>query len=53
MIIGGALINAVSSGTTITRNAVPFTVILSGDQQEFDTGMGGISSLSLDMREVW
>jgi hypothetical protein len=53
IVIGGALVSAVPSSTTITRNAVPFTVILDGDAQEFDTGMGGISSLSLDMREVW
>jgi hypothetical protein len=53
LVIGGALINDVPSGSTITRNAVPFTVILDSDAQEFDTGMGGISSLKLDMREVW
>jgi hypothetical protein len=53
MIIGGALMNSVPSGSTITRNAVPFTVILDSDAQEFDTGFGGISSLKLDMREVW
>jgi hypothetical protein len=53
MVIGGALVSDVPSGTTITRNAVPFTCVLDGEAQEFDTGMGGISSLSLDMREVW
>jgi hypothetical protein len=53
MVIGGALVEDVPSGATIIRNAVPFTVILDSDAQEFDMGIGGISSLSLDMREVW
>jgi len=49
----GALVSAVPSSTTITYNAVPFTVILDNDIQEFDSGFGGISTMSLDMREVW
>lgn len=53
LVVAGALVEDLPSGSTITRNAVPFTVILSGDEQEFDTGIGGISSLQLDMREVW
>jgi hypothetical protein len=53
LVIGGALVEDITSGATIQRNAVPFTCVMSGDAQEFDTGMGGISSLSLDMREVW
>lgn len=51
--IGGALVADVPVGTTFIRNAVPFTCVLAGEVQEFDTGAGGISSLSLDMREVW
>lgn len=53
MVVGGALVSDIPSGTTITRNAVPFTCVLESEAQEFDTGAGGISSLSLDMREVW
>jgi hypothetical protein len=32
---------------------VPFTVILNGDGEEFNIGYGGMTELSLDMREVW
>jgi hypothetical protein len=53
LVIGGALVENVTTSTTIQRNAVPFTCVFASDAQEFDTGAGGISSLSLDMREVW
>lgn len=49
---GGSVTN-IPSGTTATITAVPFTVILDGDAQSYDMGLGGITSLSLDMREVW
>ena len=49
----GSLVTAVPSSTALTLTAVPFTVILSEDVQEFDVGLGGITSMSLDMREVW
>jgi hypothetical protein len=32
---------------------VPFTVILEGDVQQYEVGMGGITTMSLDMRETW
>ena len=53
MVIGGALVADVPSSTAIIRNAVPFTCILDNEAQEYEMGAGGISSLSLDMREVW
>jgi hypothetical protein len=49
----GSLVSNVPSGTQIVYNAVPFTVILENGVQEYTTGMGGITSLSLDMRETW
>ena len=49
----GSLVSAVPSGTQIIYNAVPFTVILENGVQEYSTGIGGITSLSLDMRETW
>lgn len=49
----GSLVAAVTTSTTLTLDAVPFTVILADDAQEFDVGIGGITTMSLDMREVW
>jgi hypothetical protein len=49
----GSLVSAVPSGTQIIFNAVPFNVILDNDVQQFDVGMGGITTMQLDMREVW
>lgn len=49
----GGLVDPIPNGTTLTINAVPFTVILENNLQQFDTGIGGITSLSLDMIEVW
>jgi hypothetical protein len=47
------LVNQVVSGNTLTITAVPFTAILAEDTQTFDVGVGGITSMSLQMREVW
>ena len=49
----GSLVTAVPSGTQITYTAVPFTVILDGDIQQYETGIGGITTMSLEMRETW
>ena len=49
----GSLVANVPSGTALTITAVPFTVILSEDVQQFDVGVGGMTSMTLDMREVW
>jgi hypothetical protein len=49
----GSLVTSVPSGTALTITAVPFTVILSEDVQQFDVGLGGLTSMSLDMREVF
>lgn len=49
----GASVSSVPSGTRIWTNGVPFTVILDSPEQAFDAGFGGISTLSLTMREVW
>ena len=49
----GSLVKDVPSGTSIVYNAVPFTVILDNDVQEYDTGIGGMVNLTLDMRETW
>jgi len=49
----GSLVADVPSGTALVINAVPFTVILDGEVQQYDTGIGGIVQMSLDFREVW
>jgi len=49
----GSLVADVPSGTALTITAVPFTVILDGEVQQYDTGIGGIVQMSLDMRETW
>jgi hypothetical protein len=53
----GSLVTDVPSGTSIIyggpTSPVPFTMILENDVQQWDTGIGGIVNISLDMREVW
>lgn len=49
----GSLVTDVPSGTQLTITNVPFTVILDNDIQEFQVGLGGISQLQVDFREVW
>jgi hypothetical protein len=49
----GGLVAAITTATTITRNAVPFTVILDADVQEFAVGNGGLTSMNFDVKEVW
>jgi hypothetical protein len=53
LFFSGSLVSAVPSGTQLTITAVPFTVILDNDVQEYSTGTGGISTMSVDLREVW
>lgn len=49
----GGLVEAVPNTTALTLTSVPFTVILEGDVQQYEVGMGGITTMSLDMRETW
>ena len=53
LFFSGPLITAVPSSTNLTITAVPFTAILSAPEQEFEVGYGGISSMSLSMRETF
>lgn len=48
-----ALVSAIPSNTNVTITAIPFTAILTEDAQKFDVGFGGITSMTLAMREVW
>jgi hypothetical protein len=47
------LVQPVNAGATVTINSVPFTAVLAEDVQEWDVGFGGITALTLSMREVW
>ena len=47
------LVTAVPSNTNLTITAVPFTAVFETEAQEFQVGYGGITSLSVAMREVW
>jgi len=49
----GACVNSVPSGTNLTITAVPFNVICDNEIQEYTVGNGGISTMSVDFREVW
>ena len=49
----GSLVDDVPSGTDLIFNNVRFTAIVDSDFQQFDVGMGGMTSLTVNMREVW
>lgn len=49
----GSLVEDVPNGTALTITAVPFTVVLDNEIQEYITGIGGISTLQVDFRETW
>ena len=49
----GGLVENVPNSTALTITAVPFTVILEGDVQQYEVSIGGITTMSLDMRETW
>jgi hypothetical protein len=47
------LVEPVPIGTNLTINVIPFTAVLSEVEQEWTVGMGGITNMSVAMREVW
>ena len=49
----GGVVTGVSSGATITRYNVPFTVIQTDGSGSVEYGPGGLTRLSIKMREVW
>ena len=48
----GGLVQAITSGT-VSRNGFPWTACIDEDTQAVEYGPGGISRLSVKMREVW
>lgn len=53
LFFSGPAVVAVAAGTQVTITAVPFTCILAEEAQEWTAGIGGITTLSVSMREVW
>lgn len=49
----GSLVAAVPISTNLTITAVPFTCIFANEEQSWDVGVGGMTAMSIDMREVW
>ena len=49
----GGAVTSVTSGATITRYNVPFTVIQADENIGVEYGPGGLARLSVKMREVW
>ncbi len=49
----GPSVSAVAQNTNLTITAVPFTAVFAEDAQEFEFGYGGMSTMTLSMREVW
>jgi hypothetical protein len=49
----GSAVSSVPSGTNLTITEVPFTVVLENEIQEYSVSSGGISTMSIDFREVW
>jgi len=53
LLFSGSLVADVPAGTAITATQVPFTVMLDNEVQQYSVGLGGITTMSIDMREVW
>lgn len=53
LFFAGSLVSAVPGGTDLTITAVPFTALALSDAQKFDVGIGGLTSITIKMRETW
>tara|TARA_R110000782_G_scaffold9198_4_gene29786 strand:+ start:1469 stop:2083 length:615 start_codon:yes stop_codon:yes gene_type:complete len=49
----GSATSSVSINSNVTITAVPFTMILQNPNQNYTVGIGGISTMTVEMREVW
>jgi len=49
----GSLVANVGNNENVIVTAVPFTAIMSNPTQKFDVGVGGLTNISVDMRETW
>jgi hypothetical protein len=53
LFFSGSVVENVPTGTGLIISAVPFNCILDSDEQEWSIVFGGMTSMSLAMREVW
>jgi hypothetical protein len=53
LFFSGPAVEAVAAGTQLTITAVPFTCVLTESAQEYEVSFGGITTLTVAMREVW
>jgi hypothetical protein len=53
LFFSGGLVSNVPSGTQLTITAVPFTVILDQDIDEWTVANGGMTNIEVSFREVW
>jgi len=53
LFFSGPLVTAVPLSTNLKITAVPFTAVVANEVQEYEAGIGGITTLSVAMREVW
>jgi len=49
----GGLTTALASGETLTITTVPFTAVRENDAHQVTVGLGGMSTVQIDMRETW
>jgi hypothetical protein len=49
----GSLVRGVPANTNIVVTAVPFTVVLNNQIQEYEVGVDRTYMLEVDMREIW
>ena len=53
LFFAGSLVNDVPDNTDLTITSVPFTMIMDSAENTTTTGIGGISTFEVKMREVW
>lgn len=53
LFFSGKLVQNVVVDELLTITAVPFTVMLDQDVDEFSVGLGGLTTLEVSFREVW
>lgn len=49
----GSAVQDIAGGVGLTITAVPFTMILTQNNQSYITGSAGIANFQVEMREVW
>ncbi len=53
ILFAGSLVANVGNNENVIVTAVPFTAIMTNPTQKFDVGVGGLTNITVDMRETW